>query len=545
MLLIWLYSIHVMSYLASADSQENNQWFQAGVDLIKANLKVRENRNTAKNAIMFLGDGMGISTVTAARILEGQMRGETGEENWLSFEKFPWTALSKTYNTDQQVADSAGTATAYLNGVKARAGTIGVDETVVRGLCKTMTEKAKVKSIITLAEEAGMSTGFVTTTRVTHASPAVLYAHSPDRDWSSDYYKRRYATKGDNNTACKDIALQLSEYSHGDGIDVIFGGGRRDFMPNNETDPEYPTEKGYRGDGRNLIDEWILRHQDAVYLWNKTDFDALDVTRVKQVMGLFEPSHMQYEVDRKNDTGGEPSIAEMTEKAIRILSRNPKGYFLFVEGGRIDHGHHAAKAVRALTDAIAMAEAVKKATDITNKDDTLILTTADHSHTFTISGYPKRGNPIFGLVVDIYNRTVVASSDKLPYTTLGYANGPGGLKVNATRADLTMVNTADKDFKSQALYYQSSEAHGGEDVGIYADGPGAYLMHGVVEQNYIFHVMDHALCLSDSKQGTCTRHVTRGGAPKTTPRPPRGAASSLVPGLWMMILLSVMARFGN
>jgi len=102
--------------------QTNNQWFRDGNDLIRTNLKVKENRATSKNVIMFLGDGMGISTVTAARILEGQLRGKTGEENFLSFEKWPWSAMSKTYNTDQQTADSAGTAVAYLSGVKTRAG---------------------------------------------------------------------------------------------------------------------------------------------------------------------------------------------------------------------------------------------------------------------------------------------------------------------------------------------------------------------------------------------------------------------------------------
>ena len=80
--------------------------------------------HTAKNVIMFLGDGMSIPTVTATRILEGQMRGDIGEKNQLSFEKFPFTALCKTYNTDQQVPDSAGTATAFLCGVKARRGNL-------------------------------------------------------------------------------------------------------------------------------------------------------------------------------------------------------------------------------------------------------------------------------------------------------------------------------------------------------------------------------------------------------------------------------------
>lgn len=104
------------------EHQENNKWFTDGVKLIKDNLKRKPITNTAKNTIFFLGDGMSVTTVTTSRILEGQMRNQSGEENVLSWEQFPWTALSKTYNVDQQVPDSAGTATAYLEGVKTDAG---------------------------------------------------------------------------------------------------------------------------------------------------------------------------------------------------------------------------------------------------------------------------------------------------------------------------------------------------------------------------------------------------------------------------------------
>ena len=103
-------------------NQKENQWFIDGVKLLKANLKQKPITHTAKNTIFFLGDGMSITTVTASRILEGQMRNQKGEENVLSWENFPWTALSKTYNVDEQVADSAGTATAFLGGVKTDAG---------------------------------------------------------------------------------------------------------------------------------------------------------------------------------------------------------------------------------------------------------------------------------------------------------------------------------------------------------------------------------------------------------------------------------------
>ena len=107
-----------------AGYQETSKWYKDGVQLIRDNLRLEPNKNTAKNLILFMGDGMGFTTITAARILDGQMRGETGEENVLSWEKFPWSAQSKTYNVNSQSADSGACATAYLCGVKTNQGNL-------------------------------------------------------------------------------------------------------------------------------------------------------------------------------------------------------------------------------------------------------------------------------------------------------------------------------------------------------------------------------------------------------------------------------------
>jgi alkaline phosphatase len=181
----------------------------------------------------------------------------------------------------------------------------------------------------------------------------------------------------------------------------------------------------------------------------------------------------------------------MTAKAIAILKRNPKGFFLLVEGGRIDHAHHAGNAVRALEDTSAMDDAVKAALAATNSSDTLIVVTADHSHVLTMSGYPSRNNPILGLADDGPGKPALAADGK-PYTTLGYANGPGADAEGKPRANLSNVDTAAPDFKQQSLVPMRWETHGGEDVPIYASGPWAHLFQGVVDQQYIFHVMNHA-----------------------------------------------------
>lgn len=112
------------------------------------------------------------------------------------------------------------------------------------------------------------------------------------------------------------------------------------------------------------------------------------------LMGLFEPNDMKYDIYR--DPTQDPSLAEMTEVAVHLLSRNPKGFYLFVEGGHIDHGHHESIAYRALTEAVMFDSAVDKANKLTSEKDTMILVTADHSHVFSFGGYVPRGTSIFG-----------------------------------------------------------------------------------------------------------------------------------------------------
>lgn len=461
----------------------------------------------ARNVILFVGDGMGVSTVTAARILEGQLRGETGEENLLSFERFPYTALSKTYNINQQVADSAGTMSAMMTGAKTRAGVINITADNHRADC-TGSLRRGLMSLPELARAAGLATGVVTTTRITHATPAATFARSPAREWEVD----SAMTDAARAAGCTDIARQLLEPADGHGHDVVFGGGRAAFLPTTQTDPEYPGQTGARRDGRDLIHEWLANN--GTYVWNAEQFAAIDPTTDKRVLGLFEPSHMQYELDRANDPAGEPSLAEMTTKAIDLLARRGNGYVLVIEGGRIDHAHHANNAVRALHETIALAEAVRVARERVD-NDTLIVVTADHSHVFTLAGYPTRGNPVLGLVRgnDARGEPQTGYAKDLlgePYPSVGYANGPGytgasdaqpeGYKrfphnpvtfqgMTRTRGTLDPARATAADFLQAALIPLMSETHGGEDVPVYATGPGANQVHGVIEQNLIFRLL--------------------------------------------------------
>lgn len=436
----------------------------------------------ARNVILFIGDGMGPSTVTAARIFAGQQAGLDGEEYSLAFEKFPQLALVKTYNTDTQVPDSAGTATAMYTGRKTRAGVIAVGPEARKRNC----EEGLAHPLETIAEIAharGRDVGIVTTTRITHATPASLYAHSPERDWESD----RYMTGADIAAGCRDIARQLVDSAPG-ALDIVLGGGRREFLG--------VRQGGERRDpDANLVREWLQAAGDRHYVGTAEELRGLPPGG--EVLGLFSDSHMTYAAERPDDTT-EPTLAEMTAAAIDRLAGGD-GYFLMVEGGRIDHGHHDGKPGYALLEAQEFADAVAVAVQRVDLADTLLLVTADHSHAFTISGYPTRGNPILGLVVENDssgqpNDGPSLATDGKPYTTLGYANGTNSVSGRERPAPKTDIDTVYQSMLT--VTYDEidgttsyDETHGGEDVALYAIGPGSGAVSGVIEQNVIFDIM--------------------------------------------------------
>ena len=503
-------------------NQENSPWFTDGEAQVTAKQQV-DPGDSARNVILFVGDGMGITTLTASRIYEGQSNGQPGEEGLLSFESFPSTALVKVYNVNAQTPDSAGTMTAMMSGVKTDVGTIGTDEDVVRGDCTTVAGN-EVFTYLELAEVAGMSTGVVSSARITHATPAATYAKSADRNWEDVSDMPQEAI----DAGCEDIASQLINFETNlearyqglniDGIEVAMGGGRRHFLPNdplfNSPDARSSTE-GDRTDGRDLTEEWLAMYPDGEYVFDQAGFDAINPATTGRVLGLFNESHVLYEADRGNDIAGEPSLSEQTAKAIDILDNNPNGFFLMVESGRIDHGHHAGSAFNAVTDTIEFAAAVQAAVDATNPDETLILVTADHSHVFTIAGYPKRGNPILGKVVSVGQTDPALAADGKPYTTVGYNNGRGyrdlGTETNADATydfdavagrdgqDLGGIDTTATGFHQETLVPLSSETHSGEDITLHATGPGSQFVMGEIEQNVVFHIMNRARRLIDDQ----------------------------------------------
>ena len=430
----------------------------------------------AKKVISFLGDGMGPATLTAARIYK------YGEEGNLQMQNLPYTARLKTYSNDAQTTDSAPSMAAYMTGVKMNNEVISMsaDTTAVApgkdsngnktvNNCTTENGTAAT-TLLELAKAQGKGTGSVTTTELTHATPAATFAHICHRDTQYEIAAQAVPGGAGFNSAL------------GDGVDVLMGGGANHWTPYSATNT-----KG-RADGRDLTAE--LQTHGYSYVTDKTALQTIDSSQTSKVLGLFsKTSHLAYELDRVADsTNTQPSLAEMTAKAIDILSKNDKGYFLMVEGGRIDHALHGTNAKRALEDTVALDEAVKTALAKVDLTDTLIVVTADHDHTMTMNGYSAKGNPILGLVAD-KDGNQATDVDGRPYTTLVFGNGSNR---QATRPDLTSEQVQADDYLQEAGIRLSSETHGGGDVMLFADGAGANSFKGTMENTAVFSLVKSA-----------------------------------------------------
>ncbi|CAG9786912.1 unnamed protein product [Diatraea saccharalis] len=494
-----------------AEEKHGFYWKKSAITTLKSKLKETKNVNKAKNGILFIGDGMSVATVMAARTFSGQLERGLGEESVLEFEKFPFTGLARTYCIDAQVPDSACTATSYLTGVKTKYGVIGLDGNVTRGSCHSQLHRGNwAPSIGQWALEQGLDVGLVTTTRITHASPAGMYAHTSERNWECDAdVPKECLTLG-----CRDIAYQLVMDNPGRQFKVIMGGGRRELLPN-VSDPLVKTV-GRRLDGLDLTEMWhvdkVNKNATHQYITDRNElmkvFNSDDLP--EYLLGLFKDDHMDYHLKAKD----QPTLEEMVEVAIKMLSRSKRGYFLFVEGGRIDHAHHDSLAHLALDETVEYSKAVKKAKLLTNAEDTLIVVSSDHAHTMTVAGYPSRGNDILSTV------DTATGDDRMPYTTISYANGKAAsIGADGKRIDVTLSQqflNRDLEYSYPSLVPLDSETHGGEDVAVFASGPWEHLFTSSYEQNVVPHLMAYAMCLTEDKHEQCNY----------TPRKPKFWTSS-------------------
>jgi alkaline phosphatase len=364
----------------------------------------------------------------------------------------------------------------------------------------------------TVKKAFGTKIGVVTTARLTHATPACVYGHSADRNWEASTRDvsaaQREAMEHYNNnpdlgctTVQKDIAAQLIDALLGTGpngirtVDIALGGGREMFLPRELQGDEL--HNGTREDGRNLIETFTRGGGNYAWSQNCTEGDpdpacltldraiedALTESPAKPVLGLFEPSHMMYEYDRRSTGEDEPTLRRLTQQAIRYLESSAAdsdhGYYLMVEGGRVDHANHGGNIYRTVTDAMAYQEAIQYAIDHTSDEDTLIIATADHSHGLEFQAYCGRGSKVNGLCHDTdgegekHSDSFVTGDDGLPFTTMGFMNGAGSLLrvggsnelIAGKRRVITEEMALSPDYQQEAIIAKASESHSGTDVG--------------------------------------------------------------------------------
>ncbi len=430
----------------------------------------------AKNIIFFLGDGMGATTITAARIFKYQ------EEGFLNMEKMERSARIKTYSNDAQTTDSAPSMGSYMTGIKINNDVISMaDAKPIRTRndangngtideCGAGNGRA-APTILELAKARGKAVGAVTTTELTHATPASTFAHTCQRN------------------AGYTIATQIVPGGAGynpallDGVDVLMGGGRHHFTPYDAA-----TNKKGRADGRNLMAEFAAK--GYVVASNKDQMAAAKPGR--KFVGIYsDATHMDYEIERR---AAQPALTEMALKAIDLLAPDPDGFFLMVEGGKIDHALHDSNAKRALVDTIAFDDAIAAVLERMRVLDpglknTLIVVTADHDHTIVMNGYARRGNPVLDIVRNYSDGQPARDADGKTYTTLVFGNGPNRPQV---RSDVDSAAALGDDYHQETGVKLAGETHGGGDVKLFATGAGSQDFKGTMENTRVFHLMKAA-----------------------------------------------------
>ncbi|WP_425464216.1 alkaline phosphatase [Paenibacillus lentus] len=425
----------------------------------KENASRAESSNgQSKNLIVLIGDGMGPAQVSAARYFQQH------KNNINSLNLDPYYVGQATTYADRGedgghivsgiVTDSASAGTAFATGNKTYNAAISVsNEDVSRPFA----------SVLEAAELSGKSTGLVTTARITHATPAVYASHVRSRD---------------NENA---IAFQYLD----SGIDVLLGGGESFFVTKEE--------KGKRND-KNLLPEFEAKGYKVV----KTGQSLKSLSaKDAKVLGLFGGSHIAYVPDRSDET---PSLAEMTSKALEILSTNENGFAIMIEGGRIDHAGHANDFPTMVQEALDFDEAFKVAIDFAKKDgNTSVVVTADHE----TGGLSLSRDNIYELNVDLWNKQKNSSESLV--SALNEAKTIADVKKivsdNTWITDLTneeaqyILDGDGSSYKREGGYNAviskrllvgwSGHGHSAVDVGVWAYGPIADKVKGQIDNTRI------------------------------------------------------------
>ncbi len=384
----------------------------------------------ARNVILFIGDGLGINMLSAARAYS------VGADGRLQMEQLPHMALAHTCAEDKAVTDSASSASSLATGFKVPYRSLNI-----RG------NGNRPALISELAHKSGRSVGIVTNTRLTDATPAAFYGDT----------KNRY-----NEV---ELVPQLVE-SH---FDVILGGGLAWFLPKT-------TPPGIREDGQDYLAK--ARVKGWAILQTRDDLKKSEqLPAGSRLLGVFTTDDMSY-VDERKGRPAEPPLTEMTLAAIHRLSKNPKGYFLMVEGGMIDKAEHKNWALRSIMETLEFDQTIGAVLREAGKD-TLVIVTADHeTGGFALSGSPPLSS---------HGNELLARQPDQGFL-MGWTSGPGALQKQS-------VDFLDPNFRQPAAHYTSSALHTANDVFVAATGPGSEDVHGFFDNTEIFRIMKRALGL--------------------------------------------------
>ncbi|RCN30957.1 alkaline phosphatase family protein [Ancylostoma caninum] len=454
---------------------------------------------------------MGISTVTSARINKNQKAGNPYLNEPLFFERFATAGMVKTSSFSHHVTDSAAGAMALLTGRKVDSKTLGM---VPKSgtVCAKGTDLHVTDGIVENALQKGLDVGFVTSARITHATPGALYAKGLHRDVEYDG-----AAKELGAAECNDIAKQLLSYPASE-FKVMMGGGA-DFLMEK-------SRGGMREDGMNIDLEWNKLGGSRRVLGDRKDLQGVTASSEK-LLGVFAGSHLpMYLEQQMAGSKTVPRLSEMAAKAIEQLQHDDKGFFLMVEGGNIDIAEHANQMHLAFAEVYEFEEAIRKAREMTDPSETLIIVTADHGHALTLPGYLPVEKSLFSS--DVVTQPSAKEEHKFELPGLFFASGPG------FRGGLRMADDhvheeerADPLYRQPASVPMTHGAHGGEDVGIWADGPLAHLFSSSLENTEVAYIIKFLLCLSSSGHTICDASEQR-----ETPQQNgfiRGVAESLGP----------------
>ena len=284
---------------------------------------------------------------------------------------------------------------------------------------------------------------------------------------------------------CPDIASQLIRNRPGNQMRVILGGGEKNFNNSGNFSDG-------RTDGQDLIAEWMedKKNSRSRFIDNRVDLKSFDPGTTDFLLGIFNADEFEYKLDIGDEDEKQPRLFEMTKTAIELLRGDEEGFVLFVEAAHVDKAHHKNWAKKSLEEVMELELAVKTALNLVNISETLMIVTADHSHSLTINGYPRHEADILGY--DGGRGSQQRSDDPLGrhYPSLMYSTGPGKrLSFYDISEDQRL---SEADFVYPATVFRESAAHGGEDVALYAIGPYSDMFHGLMDQHQIPHILSYA-----------------------------------------------------